>query len=95
MQNQRHRFTPAPSPMQVEDYRALCREREKRESRSRIDFYTHPPNAFDLEVFALEHRDDLNAVFLAEERAALLRQRDDLWGRVRAYEERDEIDVEL
>ncbi len=95
MQNQRHRFTPAPSPMQVEDYRALCREREKRESRSRIDFYTHPPNAFDLEVFALEHRDDLNAAFLAEERAVLLRQRDDLWDRVRAYEERDEVDVEL
>ncbi len=36
-------------------------------SRSRIDFGTHPPTDYDLEIFAQDRRADRNAVWVAEE----------------------------
>ena len=36
-------------------------------SRSRKDFRTHPPTDYDLEIFAEEHRENLNVVWVTEE----------------------------
>ncbi len=63
--------------------------------KSRIDFRTHPPSDFDLELFAEEHRENLNVNWVIEELRAIRRGYDFLWDRVRSFEERDEVGVEL
>ena len=42
--------------------------------KSRIDFRTHPPTDYDLEIFAQDRRADRNAVWVAEEVAELRRE---------------------